>query len=340
VLDSGAESPSRRCRLRRPRPSSEALLSAQYLVTGGAGFIGTAVVRSLLERGGRVAVLDSGGAAGFGYLDGLDVNLVEGDVRDHVALKRAVAGCEYVVHLAAQPSVPASIEAPMADHDVNVLAALRLLEAARAAGVRRLIFGSSNAVVAGHPPPASERLTPLPVSPYGAGKAAVEAYLSAYHRAYGLEAVALRFANAYGPWSLHKSSVVASFIRAFLDGGPITVRGDGRQTRDFVHVRDVAALILRCLDAPSEAVAGEVFQAGTGRETSLLDLVDLLSRVGGREVAVQWLAAAPGDVERNFSDVSKARRVLDFRARVELPDGLAETLDWFRWASESRPTSR
>jgi UDP-glucose 4-epimerase len=305
-------------------------LASRILVTGGAGFVGAAVVHALLERGDHVVVLDSGVSAGFGYVDSSGAELIKADVRQREAVDRALGGCAAVVHLAAQASVPRSIADPLEDLAVNVDASLGLLEAARSAGVKRVVFASSNAVIGGHPPPASEGLVPYPVSPYGAAKASIEAYLRAYHEAYGTEGVALRFANAYGPWSAHKSSVVAAFIKAYLGGGPLIIRGTGHQTRDFVHVDDVTAIVLACLDAPAELVANQILQVGTGRETSLRELVQLLFEVGGREVPIEHEPASPGDVPRNFSDVAKARRLLGYSSWIQLRDGLAGTMEWFR----------
>ena len=299
-------------------------------MTGGAGFIGAAVVRALIARGDDVVVVDSGIAAGFGYLANTGAKVIEADIRDAEALEHALEGCGAVVHLAAEPSVPLSITEPLANMSVNLEGSLRLLDAARRHGIRRFVFASSNAAIGGHPPPAHEGLVPDPVSPYGAAKAAYEGYLRAYMHAYGMATVALRFANAYGPWSAHKSSVVAAFIRAYLTGGPLTIRGSGRQTRDFVHSHDLTAAVLASLDAPGAAVAGEVFQVGTGRETSLIELARLLFEVGGREAAIAFDEAAPGDVPRNVSDIGKARRVLGYAPQVDLRDGLDQTLGWFR----------
>lgn len=305
-------------------------MSSRILVTGGAGFIGASVVRALLDRGDQVVVLDSGVSAGFGYLDGWSAEIVRSDVRDVEAVRGAVSGCSAIVHLAAQASVPESIAQPIEDLEINVDASLMLLEAARAAGVRRFVFASSNAVIGGHPPPAHEGLVPYPVSPYGAAKAAIEAYLRAYREAYGLDGVSLRFANAYGPFSGHKSSVVAAFVKAYLRGGPLMIRGTGDQTRDYVHVEDITAIVLACLDAPAELVAGETFQVGTGQETSLGELAALLFEVGGGPVPIEHADPSPGDVARNVSDISRARRVLGYSPKVPLRDGLDQTLRWFR----------
>ena len=299
-------------------------------MTGGAGFIGASIVRDLVRRGAEVVVLDSGLSAGFANLDGIDVRVLSADIRELDAVRAALEGCAAIVHLAAQASVPGSIADPLEDAAVNVTGTLGLLDAARVAGVRRFVFASSNAVIGGHPPPANEGLVPFPVSPYGAAKAAIEAYLRAYGQAYRMEGVALRFANAYGPWSGHKNSVVAAFIKAYLAGGPLIVRGTGEQTRDFIHVADVSAMVAACLDAPAELVASQVFQVGTGHETSLLELARQLFEAGGAQVPIQHKAASPGDVPRNVSDISRATETLGFAPRVGLAEGLRQTIEWFR----------
>jgi UDP-glucose 4-epimerase len=217
----------------------------------------------------------------------------------------------------------------MDDFSINVVGSLTLLEAARAADVRRFVFASSSSVVAGHDPPTHEGLIPRPVSPYGAGKAAIEAYLRAYGAAFGMATAALRFSNAYGPWSAHKQSAVASFIRAYVEGGPIVIRGTGEQTRDYVHVDDVASAVVSAADRADE-VAGEIFQVGTGVETSLLELARLLFEAGGTKVPILHEPPSAGDVPRNVSDISKARRLLGYDPQVELREGLASTLAWFR----------
>ena len=302
----------------------------RYLLTGGAGFIGASLTHALLARGDDVTILDSGIAAGFSYVAETAARVVEADIRDTAAVDRALEGCVGVVHLAAQASVPASIEGPLEDLGINVDASVALLDTARRHGLRRFVFASSNAVVSGHAAPTREALAPRPVSQYGAAKASVEAYLQAYHRAFGVAGVALRFSNAYGPYSGHKSSVVASFVKAYLNGGPLILRGDGSQTRDFVHVDDVAMAVVACLDAPIDNIAGEVFQVGTGSETSLLDLAHMLFEVGGGDVAIERRPPSPGDVARNVSDISKISAVLGYEPRVTLREGLAQTLEWFR----------
>lgn len=302
------------------------------LVVGGAGFIGASLVRALDARGERVRVLDWGQAAAFAYLRGTRAEVVEGDVADLSTARRAVEGSRTVVHLAARTSVPASIAAPLDDLEQNVMGTVQLLGACRGAGVERFVFASSNAALGLIDPPAREETPPRPVAPYGAAKLAVEAYLHAYHRSYGLVATALRFSNAYGPYSLHKVSVVAAMTKAYLAGRPLSIYGDGSQTRDFVHVDDLVALVLLAIEAPREQVAGEVFQAGTGRETSVAELARELLRAGRLPGTIEHLPPRHGDVARSFSDVSKAERVLGYRPSVALSDGLRSTIHWFEEA--------
>ena len=305
-------------------------MGSRIVVTGGAGFIGVAVVDALVGRGEEVVVLNSGAAAGFGLLTSSAARLVEADVRDRDSVEAALAGADAVVHLAAHTVHAESMADPRDNFEINVKGTLNVLEAARTHGVTRVVFASSNAVVAGHPPPTNEDLPANPVSPYGASKAAGEAYVRAYRHAYGLAGVSLRFANAYGPRSAHKPSVISAFINAYLDGGPLRIHGSGEQTRDFVYVDDVRDAVIACLDAPLDAMAKETFQVGTGRETSLNDLAELLFEVGGRRVEVEHLAPLPADIARNVSAATRLRELLGMSPQVDLRDGVKRTLEWFR----------
>ena len=297
----------------------------RILVTGGAGFIGANLIRRLLELGYGVTVLDNLSAGRIEYLDGLDVVLSEGDVRDATFVEGAVPGHDAVVHLAAQTGVPGSLENPRFDCDVNVLGTLNLLEACRATG-SRMVFASSNAPLGRQEPPATEDKAPLPVSPYGASKLAAEGYCLAYHGSWGVETVVFRFANVYGPYSAHKHSVVAKFMKEVLAGEQIVIDGDGGQTRDFVHVSDLCRAITLAI---ADDTAGEVFQLATGVERSILELADMIRTVTKQPMLAEHGPQRQGDVRRNFSDVSKAAKVLGWRPEVALEDGLAMTWDWF-----------
>jgi UDP-glucose 4-epimerase len=262
--------------------------------------------------------------------------LVRAPLADLDAVATAVSGVDAIVHLAARAGIPDSVSDPLGTFEVNVAQTLGLLDAARLAGARRFVFASSNAAAGDHEPPADETDLPHPLSPYGASKLAGEAYCQAYAATYGIAACALRFSNAYGPYSLHKKSVIAAWLRAALAGEPVTIHGDGEQTRDFVYTGDLAAAVVAALDAPETVVAGELFQAGTGRETTINELAATIGSVVGRPLEVRHEAARAGDVRRNVSRIDKAAATLGYRAAVSLEDGLARTARWFETALADR----
>ncbi len=322
-------------------------------MTGGCGFLGTALVRSLVEEGGHnVRVVDDlsvGTRADLvsvssfaetpadrlepmpGGVGETAVELVEGDILDEALALRAVAGAEVIAHLAANTGVAPSVANPRADCLANVLGTFNYLEAARHAGVGRFVFASSGAAVGEVEPPIHEEVPPRPVSPYGTSKLAGEGYCSSYHRTYGVDTVALRFGNVYGPGSTHKSSAVAKFTRRAMAGEVIEIYGDGTQTRDFIYIEDLIRAVR--LAAIVEGVGGEVFQIATSAETSVQELVDLLLPVlasaGVKNVTVREAAPRLGDVRRNYADTSKAARMLGWKPEVDLEEGLRRTVAWF-----------
>ena len=304
-------------------------MTRTVLITGGAGFIGSNLARALAEGGDRVRILDDLSIGRTAYLDGVPHALVVGSLADPATVRSAVDGVDAVVHLAARAGIDNSVRDPLGTFEANVAWSIGVLDAARLAGVRRFVFASSNAAAGDHPPPSDETDLPHPLSPYGASKLAIEGYVGAYAATYGLVGCSLRFSNAYGPRSLHKRSVVAAWLRAALDGDPIVIHGDGAQTRDFIHVDDLAAAVTAALDAPEEAVAGELFQAGTGVETTVAGLADEIGRAVGRSLDIRHGPARVGDVARNVARVDKAASVLGFRARIGLAEGLAGTAAWF-----------
>jgi UDP-glucose 4-epimerase len=266
------------------------------------------------------------------HLDELGVELVEGDVRDLDRLTQASRGADAVFHLAAGAGVVDSIENPLGNFDVNARGTVTALWAARQAGVPRLVFSSSNAPLGANAYPADEQKPVAPLSPYGAGKATGEAYCSAFHGAYGMDAVAVRFSNAYGPRSAHKTNVIPLFIRKIMAGEAITVYGDGTQTRDFVFVSDLADGLIRAVETPG--VGGEIFQLASGVETSLNDLIGMLGEVSGHRPEVRHEPPRAGEIQRNYSLVDKARSRLGYEPEVPLAAGLRLTWDWFAQHSE------
>jgi UDP-glucose 4-epimerase len=246
------------------------------------------------------------------------------------------AGADAVIHLAASPGVGISITAPGPSLEVNFWGTFNALEAARAQKVRRFIFASTNAVVGAHTPPMDETKVPAPVSPYGAGKAAGEALCHSYSQAYGLGTVSLRFSNLYGPYCFHKSSVVASFFNAALQGQPLTIYGDGSQTRDLLHVDDLNRAILAALD---RAPSGSVFQVASGVETPIGALAERINAVieldGGTPAPIRFEGVRAGDVARNYSSIDLARARLGYEPIVTLDEGLART---WAWCKANQPT--
>ncbi len=307
-------------------------MASTILVTGGAGFIGASLVRLLVSRGDRVRVIDDLSTGSTAYLDGVDCELVAASISDPHAVRGALDGVVAVVHLAARAGIPDSISDPLGTFRANTAWTIELLDAARLAGVRRFVLASTNAAIGDHTPPLHEDLPSRPTSPYGASKLAGEAYVGAYAASFGMAACAVRFSNAYGPWALHKRSVVAAWVRQALAGQPIVIHGDGSQTRDFVHAADLARGVAAVIDAVPDVIAGEVFQLGTGVETSVARLAAILDQVVGGGIEIRHDEARAGDVPRNVSRITKATTRLGWSPTVPLEQGVASTLRWFQTA--------
>jgi nucleoside-diphosphate-sugar epimerase len=307
---------------------------AKVLVTGGAGFIGSHIVEGLIGRGDYVRVLDNfstGRRENLVQLAG-EVEVLEGDLRDPAKLAEAVKGIELVFHQAAFVSVPQSMQDPATCFAVNAAGTAGLLEAARRAGVRKVVLASSTAVY-GDPqifPTAEE--TPLkPISPYAVSKQVNELYARLYTQSLRLPVVALRYFNVYGPRQRQDSDYAAAipiFVRQLVSGGQVTVFGDGKQSRDFIFVEDVVSANL--LAAESDQAAGEAINICTGKETTLLDLLEELSELSPHGPQVNFTAPRPGDIYRSVGNPEKADRLLGFRATTSLSEGLKQTVDWMR----------
>jgi len=310
----------------------------RILITGGAGFIGANLVRYLLKRGGiALRVLDNLSTGQKAYLEQIiaeaghpaqdRMEFLEGDICDPELVAQAVQGVNAVVHLAARTSVVDSLENPQADFQTNAVGTLNLLEACRKRGIERFVYASSNAVLGEQEPPIDETKVPQPLSPYGAAKLAGEALCSAYAHSFGMRAISLRFANVYGPFSAHKSSVIATFLRRAREGKPLIIYGDGSQTRDFIHAIDICRAIECALQyEPEGPQAPLVFQIATGRETSILELAhmvrDLATRSGLKPPEFVFRDPRPGEIRRNYANITRAAKYLGFQPRIELADGL------------------
>ncbi len=304
----------------------------KYLVTGGAGFIGSHIARALLKQGGKVCVFDNFSSGKRENLSGLDVEIVEGDLRDASRVAEAVRGVEIIFHEAAFVSVPESMEKPQECFDVNITGTSILFEAARKAGVKRAVIASSAAVYGDSTAMPLMEDTPLrQLSPYAVSKRVTEMYAELYTRSFNFEVVALRYFNVYGPRQRPDSMYAAAvpiFIRRLLDNKPITIFGDGGQSRDLINVRDVVQANL--LAARHPAAPGQIFNVCTGVETRLLDLVDII--YGIFPDAPMHIHSEPraGDIYRSIGTPQKAMDILEFRPQVTLAEGVKEAVEEMR----------
>ena len=310
----------------------------KVLVTGGCGFIGANLVRYLHEHTDwSVRVVDDLRTGSRAYLDDVVAEVQIGNVSNEEVLGSALDGVDAVVHLASQTGVVPSVEDPARDFVGNPLPTFRVLEGCRMRGIDRVVFASSGASLGEVTPPLHENIVPRPLSPYGAGKLAGEAYCSAYAGSFGMRTVSLRFSNVYGPYSQHKkANAVPNFIKRSLENEPIEIFGDGKQTRDFIHVDDLCQGLIRSLTA--DDVAGEVFQLATGIETSIADLAAITQDVTGSDADIRFGERRPGEVYKSSVDITKARDILGFEPRVGIRDGIAATAQWYRdhWLAGDR----
>ncbi len=323
----------------------------RWLITGGCGFLGTSLIERLKEEGGhQIRVIDNlstgtrddlQNVSSYSELKGCDleaenwdednVQLIVGDILDESMSLTVTKKCDVIVHLAANTGVGPSVENPRADCMANVIGTFNYLDAARINKIPRFIFASSGAPAGEVEPPIHEELPPHPVSPYGASKLAGEGYCSAYSKSFGIDTVMLRFGNVYGPGSLHKSSVVAKFIRQAINGETLEIYGDGGQTRDFIYIDDlINALILA---ATTENIGGETFQIASNKETTVGEitnkLVKIMKECGVKNINVINGETRVGDVKRNFSDTRKAKSRLGWVPTMNQDEGLRNTVEYF-----------
>jgi nucleoside-diphosphate-sugar epimerase len=306
---------------------------ARVLVTGGGGFIGSALAERLVREGHRVRVLDNFATGRRENLLGLldEIELVEGDIQSYERVHNAVRGCEVVFHLAALPSVPRSIQDPLTSNAVNVTGTLNVLLAARDEDVRRVVFASSSSIYGANPElPKRESMPSFPIAPYAVAKLAAESYCRSFFAVYGLETVSLRYFNVFGPRQdplSQYAAVIPRFITAVLEGETPVIYGDGEQSRDFTFIAN--AVDANLLAAQADSVAGETFNIACGERISLNSLIEELSAISGESIAPLHSDARPGDVRHSLADISRARESLGYEPAVRLREGLRLTFEHY-----------
>ena len=306
---------------------------SSYLVTGGAGFIGSHLTEELVRRGHRVRVVDNLATGKRRHLDHVaGVEFLEGDLADPAVAEHAVEGVEYVLHQAAIPSVPRSVKDPVTSHRANVDASLNVLVASRNARVKRLVYAGSSSVFGDTPTlPKREDMPPNPLSPYALQKLVAEQYCQMFTRLYGFETVTIRYFNVFGPRQdpgSPYSGVISLFATALIEGRQPVIYGDGEQTRDFTYVSNVVEGVLLACEAPK--AAGEVINVATGGRTSLNTLLRTMNRLVGTNLDAVHQPPRAGDVRDSQADIMKAKTLLGYEPKVGLEEGLRKTLDWCR----------
>jgi UDP-glucose 4-epimerase len=303
------------------------------LVTGGGGFIGSSLVERLVNDGYAVRVLDNFATGHRHNLAGLldEIELVEGDIQSYERVHNAVRGCDIVFHQAALPSVPRSVQDPLTSNAANVTGTLNVLLASRDEGVRRVVYASSSSTYGANPElPKREQMAAVPISPYAVAKLAAEGYCRAFHHIYGLETVALRYFNVFGPRQdplSQYAAVIPNFILAFLSDRQPLVHGDGEQSRDFSYIDNTVEANL--LAGSAEGVAGETFNVACGERISLNDVLAQLRALTGKSIEAVHQEARPGDVRHSLADISLAQDRLGYEPRIDFNEGLRLTLEWY-----------
>jgi UDP-glucose 4-epimerase len=351
--------------IKKPKNSRD---SEKILITGGCGFIGVNLINYLLKRDFKyIRILDNlitgnkknledvlqengkiipkekdskvvynlKNVSKKNIEDNTIIELITDDIRNFNVCLQATENINSVMHLAAHAGVMPSIKDPFFDFEVNVKGTLNLLYAAVENRVDKFIFASSNAPLGNQTPPMDENKIPKPLSPYGSSKLACEGYCSAFYNSYGLKTVMLRFSNVYGPYCLHKNSVIAKFIKDGLIKKTLTVYGSGQQTRDFIHVDDICQAIFLCLNSPrlrhrhSDTIWGEIFLLGTRRETTINELADYIKILIKNNIQIIYEPERKGEIKKNYSEIKKAKAMLGFKPEVTLEEGIKNVYEWF-----------
>jgi len=312
-------------------------MARTFLITGGAGFIGSSIARSLLSRGDKVRILDnlsSGKRSNLADMEG-KIEFIEASLLDSNALLAAMAGVDTVYHEAAIPSVPRSVAEPVPSHEANATGTLRVLEAARSANVRRVVYAGSSSAYGETPTlPKVETMPCSVLSPYAASKLAGEQYCQVWSKCYGLETVVLRYFNVFGPRQDPQSqyaAVVPKFVTAALRGESPVIYGDGSQSRDFCFIDNVIEANLKAADAPG--ISGEVFNVACGEATTLLEVVAAVGKQLGKSLVARHEPPRAGDIKHSLADIEKAKKLLGYTASVSFAEGLKRTIEWYRLQS-------
>ena len=309
---------------------------AKYLVTGGAGFIGCNLTRFILDKGHDVVVLDNFATGKRENLtEVLDrIELMEGDIRDRDTVDGAAAGCAAIFHEAALGSVPRSVDDPLTSHDVNVNGTVTVLEAARAAGIKRVIFAASSSAYGDQKEsPKHEGMVPMPISPYAANKVSCEAYFQAYAVAFGMETLCLRYFNVFGPYQDPAgayAAVIPAFVAHLLKGERPEVFGDGEQSRDFCYIDNVCEANWLAVEAPADACKGQALNIACNHRTTLNQILDQLRDLLGCDIQADYGPPRAGDVKHSLADVSLAKETIGYEPQIFFEEGLARAIDWYQ----------
>ena len=313
--------------------------NSTFLVTGIAGFIGSALARALLKRGDRVRGIDNFATGSRDNLREIlsEIDFQEGDLRDLAALHQACEGVDYVLHQAAIPSVPKSVVDPITTNSANVDGTLNLLQAARKAGVKRVVYAASSSAYGDTPSlPKREDMASKPISPYAVSKLTGEMYMNCFYRVYGLETVSLRYFNIFGPRqdaNSEYSAVLAKFITLMLTGKTPTIFGDGKQSRDFTYIDNCVDANLLACGAPASLVAGEVFNVAAGSRFTLNHTIEILRSLTAYTGSVEYAEERKGDIKHSLADISKAQECLRYTPKISFEEGLRRTVEWYRAGS-------
>ncbi len=309
---------------------------AKYLVTGGAGFIGSNLARHILAKSHDVVIVDNFATGKPENLDDIrdNITFIEGDIRCRDTMDKAIDGCAAIFHEAALGSVPRSVKDPVTSHDVNVNGTINVLESARALGVKRVVFAASSSAYGDQKEsPKHEGMVPAPISPYAASKLACEGYLQAYAAAYGMETVSLRYFNVFGPFQDPNgayAAVIPAFVSRLLKGEDPVVFGDGEQSRDFCYIENVCHANWLAAHAPAEVCTGEAVNIACHYATSLNQILGKLGELLGTSVNAVYQEDRPGDVKHSLADISRAKATIGYEPQVYFEEGLERAIDWYR----------